>query len=61
MKEKYVVHCKRDVFYVDFVLVDFKLFQLVFLTLSQYQLEEICLKFPKTKATGGVKTHTGLV
>lgn len=38
----------------------FKLFQSVFLTLTQYQLKEICLKFPKIEATGGVKTHPGL-
>lgn len=38
----------------------FKLFQSVCLTLTQYQLKEICLKFPETEATGGVKTHPGL-
>lgn len=38
----------------------FKIFQSVFFTLTQYQLKEICLKFPKIEATGGVKTHPGL-
>lgn len=65
-REICIVHCKRNiwyVFYINFGLADsFKLFQPVFtLTRKQYQLEEICLKFPKIKATGGVKTHPGLV
>lgn len=62
-REINVVHCKRNPFPVNFGLVDFlnPFSQSSSLSLKHYELEEICLKFPITKATGGVKTHPGLV